>query len=326
MLSDGEKTTSVVPDIRPLLNLADDLKPWAPVVVPIILFGAGQAKAIARRFQEHYKYDALETREQAIDNGAGAAQRLRDEVHSRIEAGDLTADQAKSAFARPDIAKHAQEAILYASETPDTTVHQELAALIVARLATPQDSRASIFLRMACDQLRYLNSEQLRLLGLTFALLHVGFEPEHFASTTPVEEIERAYQAYLHELDRVVAPFRDIEAPNIVDFTHFEELGLVRLEAWGGETAFTGGLVSLTKLLIPLQHSYYAKALATTGLTGPRHPTISWILKMMNGTTKGAFGIKSVRLSPIGFVIGKCMYSIAHGEAFTYKDADQAEE
>jgi hypothetical protein len=291
-------------------HLADDLKPWAPVGVPIILFGRRQAVALAKRFYDHFKHDAPETQEQAVRNGSDAAQRMRDDVNSRVERGELSEEQARAAFERPDIAKHAQDALLAASETPDPLLHEELAKLIGARLVAPRESRVSIFLRMAADQLHYLNARQLRILGLTFAMLYL--EPAiPDLSGADQATVDEAFGRYLLDLDDTLAPFHDLPPLRLIDFSHFAELGLADVLKSATSGMYTSADEQRSTVLMPFQRQFAAKVI------GPQDATSEWARFLMDGNRmQGEFGLKGIRLTPVGYVMGQCMYSIAHGIEF----------
>jgi hypothetical protein len=288
-------------DVQQLLQLADDLKPWAPVVSPLVRFGVKQAQAIARRFRDHYQHDAPATQALGVQNGADATRRLRDEIAVRIERGELSEDQAAAAFERPDVAKRAQEALLEASETPDVLCHDELAKLIAARLVAPPHSRLDILLRMACDQLPYLNARQLQSLGMAFAVLYVEPDRPTFESAdTATYEI--AYRKYLDDLRDTVAPFRRLPPPDTVDFMHFEALGLAKLSSWVTSPGFhLSDNESQSSLLSLFQNEFYAKAIASIGSPAPHDPNVEWIRVVMGGDAGE---------------IGYCMYCILQGQPF----------
>ena len=295
-------------EIQQLLQLADDLKPWAPIAVPAVIFGYHQARALVIRFQEHYAHDAPETREQALQNGADASQRFRGEVDARIERGELTEAQARASFQRPDVAKHAQDVLLMASETPDELTHEELARLMGARLVAPQESRENILLRMACDQLQYLTSRQLRLLGLIFAMCYMG--PDDEVVRLVDVDFDAAFEAYTREMLTVLGPFSDLSITGTLDAEHFNELQLIVYNPTAISIQRTPpqGL-SPGALLQPLFNWFYVKTAGTVD------PIFTQATKWYNGTPKDS-PIKHMRMTPVGYLIGYCMYCIARGIPF----------
>jgi hypothetical protein len=295
-------------EIQQVLQLADDLKPWAPIATQAIRFGVKQATAIARRFHDRYAHDAPETREQALQNGADAAQRLRGEVDARVERGELTEAQARASFQRPDIAKHAQDVLLVASETPDELNHEELARLMGAQLVAPQESRENILLRMACDQLQYLTSRQLRLLGLIFAICYMG--PDDEVRQLVDVDFDAAFTAYTRDMRTILGPFSDLDITGTLDAEHFNELLLIVYNptALAVQKTPPQGL-SPGALLQPLFNWFYVKTAGTVD------PIFTQATKWYNGTPKDS-PIKHMRMTPVGYLIGYCMYCIARGIPF----------
>jgi len=302
-----------------LLHIADDLKPWAEIAAQLVKFGLPQAIAMIKRFQRRYADDAPETRQLALQNGADAARRIRDEIGKRIDRGDYTEEQARKAFQRPDVAKHAQDALLVASQTSDPLIHEELAKLVAERLAQPEESYKTIVLRVAADTLKNLNGRLLRVLGSAFAVLYI--QPQLPSDEEINTANAEAFKVYVEGLEETVAPFRSQDAPTPDEFMYLEELGLAKLSSWTSSLGIhTSDDESRSSLLGPMTMQFYLQAMNTADPNAPRTPVISWLHDQMEGRGVDQFGLKAVRLTPVGFVLGYCMYCVAHGFPFKYPD------
>lgn len=299
-----------MPEPNQILQVADEVRQWLQVAVPLVALGKPFVQAVVKWFANYYKDFPAETQRQAIENGTDAAERIHEEINARIEDGELTIEEARTAALRPDVAKHLERALLAASETPSELLHEELAQLIGARLTAPQESRLSIFLQMATDQLRYLNAAQLKLLGLTFAMLHELPYVEPFDGNER-EALMRSYNDYIKHLERVLEPFQDVRPPQWVDFLHFDELGLATTlkAALGGMITSTDQ--SQSSLLMPFHREFYGRNFEA------QKPIVLWARSMMDGNREtGQFGLQGTRLSPVGYLMGQCVYDILHEQPF----------
>jgi hypothetical protein len=301
-------------DLNQILQVADEVRKWVPVAAPLVPIGKRIAESVVKWFANYYKDFPEETQRQAIENGTDAAERIHKEIKARIEDGELTAEEARTAALRPDIAKHLERALLAASETPSELLHEELAKLIGARLVAPQESRLSILLQMATDQLRYLNAGQLKVLGLTFALLHELPNVEPFDGNDH-EALMRSYNHYIEHLETVLGPFQDVPPPRWVDFLHFDELGLATTlkSALGG--MYTSTEESQSSLLMPFHREFYGRNFEA------QKPIVQWARSMLEGSReRGQFGLQGTRVSPVGYLMGQCVYDILHDQAFSPSD------
>jgi hypothetical protein len=297
-------------DINQILQVADEVRKWVQVATPLVPLGKSFAQAVVKWFANYYKDFPAETQRQAIENGTDAAERIHEEINARIEDGELTIEEARTAALRPDVAKHLERALLAASETPSELLHEELAKLIGARLVAPQESRLSILLQMATDQLRYLNAEQLKLLGLTFAMLHELPDVESFDGNDH-QALMNSYNGYIEHLETVLESFQDVRPPQWVDFLHFDELGLATTlkSAYGGMITNTDE--SQSSLLMPFHREFYGRNFEA------QKPIVQWARSMMEGSREaGHFGLQGTKLSPVGYLMGQCVYDILQEQPF----------
>jgi hypothetical protein len=175
---------------------------------------------------------------------------------------------------------------------------------------------------MACDNVKYLNPRQLRVLGLSFAILEAW--PDFTISVAALpDEVDAAYPRFKEEVANMIGPFDDIATLDVLDFMHFEELGLAKLSSWFAQAGmhFNEDVTS-SPIQIVQQRDFYSKMMET--LENPetrRCAVLGRVNELMEGKRgTGNYGLKAVRLTPVGFLIGYCMYCISRGIPFVLGD------
>lgn len=291
------------PDLSWLAQLPEHLKPFAPFITPwIVRYAPGGAMALVKVFRDRYQHDPVETREKALHNASDAVQRFGTRVDDLISSGRITEVEVRARFNDPDYAKTLQQALIDASETPSEQRHEELGAIMAEMLTAPTESRRAVLLRNAAASIRNINARQARILGLAYALLHIGPEPGEEQALRDSIDAVTAY------IDSRIVPTLDLfddVAFDHVDISHLTEVGLVTIL----DNHFSR---SESRLLRPV--NFAAMSLSAEVHAHPSLVRANYL--MATNQAEERVGFEHVRLTPIGFIVGLCVYQLAQGSQF----------
>jgi len=283
--------------------LPPEIRPWAPIVVPWIVFYAPRAaNALVNVVQDRFRHDGAETRDIALANGAEMTRSFASTVDALIASGRVTEEQVRKRFDDPGFVKALQDRLLDACETPSKFIHDELASLMAELLTAPVESRRAIMLRSAAAAVRNVNARQARILALAYALLYRGPEPDEESRLRDSTDAVKEY--FLAAVISTLEPFNDVEY-DYVDINYLAEVGLLTIL----DRHFTD---SQSRLLAPINFS--AMSLPPSF---HEHPVLVRAQRLLETNLNDErIGLNSIRLTPLGFIVGLCGYRLANGDRF----------
>lgn len=173
--------------------------------------------------------------------GPGAQRRVQDNcinfgrsldaaIQRAVNEGKIDVQRVQASLDRPDVMDALVKALDSAASTDNIDQHLVLAQIIATRLYAPDNALLGTASRLACDAVGYLSSNQIKLLGLLYALTRERFSPSD-PTMPPEERTSRAFEWIVTTLGQ----FRDVEI-GVLDAEHLEATGCL-----GGPKGFLVG-------------------------------------------------------------------------------------
>jgi hypothetical protein len=286
-----------------LERLPGELRPWLDIARPgLVSYAPRVTVAMIKWVFHRFRHDPPEVQKKALDYGSDMTQQFTSRVDELITSGRITEEQVRARFQDPDFVKALEDRLLEACETPDAFLHDEVASLMAEMLTAPAQSRRAVMLRRAAASLREINGRQAKILGLAYALYHVGPKYEDALAYRDAPERLREYVSDV--VAPALRPFDDV-ALDYVDIDHLEGLGLVTVI----DRHFSQ---SRSLLLFPIDLAAWSLPDDVRTLPG----LVRAQQLMVGNIADNRLGFESARLTAVGFILGLCAYKIARNEVF----------
>jgi hypothetical protein len=290
--------------LQDLANAARELRPYIEQYLPtMVRWGVQPAISLVKALWQRYKNDPPATQREAVGNFVDASRRISATIGDVIASGRMTEQEVQRRIEQPDFLKSLQRVLLNASETSDKVAHEELARLVAARLEAAPDSRKSILLRIAAEDVKDLTGQQLRLLGLMYAVLHIGTDDNY-----QTWEMKQIFE-WVETISATLRPFDDI-IPDELDLDHLGQVGAIHVRPFSN-ALMLGEETGYSALFAPLNFAWQSLPIETM-----HNPYVTRISTLMESDEGVARGFDRVSLTPVGQLLGKCAYAIAQGLPF----------